>query len=463
MSKLTPKDAYQLVHEGTLALADMEANGFRVDVERLKSTITKLEAKLKRSEERLKKDEVWKEWVKVYGSKANIDSRVQLGGVLFNRMGFQSSERTEKTGRPKVSENTLRAVGIPFTKKWLDIQHYSKFLSTSLKGILNELVGDRVHAMYDLHLAISHRSRCEKPNMQNQPIREPITGEMIRKCFIPSPGHRLLEVDYGSHEFKICSCFYRDKNMMEYASDPTKDIHRDMAKECYVLPEGKVPKQARFYTKNQFVFPQIYGSDYVACSRNLWNAIESFKLKTEDGVPLKRHLRKVASIRRLGFCDRKREPIPETYEYHVRRVQASFNKRFSQYSKRKEIWWERYQKEGGFRLMTGFDIKGIYRRFQVYNIPIQGPAFHCLLWCLIRINNWLKKKKMKTLPVATIHDSILFDCHKDEMQDVMTKCKEVMMDEIRQAWDWIVVPLLVEFEASPVDGTWWDKKEFPLV
>jgi len=459
MAELTPKDAYQLFHEGTLALADVEANGIRVDVAKLDKNIKRVERRIEDNLKKLKRDEVWEKWKGVYGEKANIGSRTQLGKIIFEHLGYECTQRTEKTGRAKVSEETLQDVNIPFTRAWLKIEHFRKFLSTSLKGIRNELVGDRVHAIYDLHLAISFRSRCERPNMQNQPIREPVTGKLIRECFIASPNHHIMEADFGSLEFLIACCFWCDDTMIEYANDETRDIHRDMATECYHLPENAVPKDCRFYTKNQFVFPQLYGSDYVACSRNLWHAIETAKLKTADGIPLRRHLRRELGIKKLGRCSHKFDPFPGTYEYYIRRVQNNFNKRFSQYAARKEVWWEKYKETRQFRLMTGFDVRGVYRKNQVYNIPIQGPAFHCLLWSLIRMNNWLKENNMRTKIVGTVHDSIVFDVHKDELGIVMRKCKEVMTKDIRKVWDWIIVPLKVEFEASPVNGSWWEKKE----
>lgn len=460
--KLTPKDAYKLFHEGTTALADVEANGFRIDVDKLDKTIEKVKARIHRNIERLKEDEVWEVWEKTFGRKANIGSRVQLGTVLFDKMEYESVGKTAKGTRNRTDEEALESLDIPFVKKYLAMGKLKQLHSTYLKKLRSEVVGEYVHAVYNLNLAISFRSSCDSPNIQNQVVREPGTAELIRSCFIARENHQILEIDYSALEFKIAACFWRDKNLVDYASDPEKDVHRDMAMECYMLTKDEVTKESRFYAKNKFVFPQLYGSNHKPCARNLWFAIQEGNLKTQDGVGLRKHLKKLADIKKLGLCKKDVKPLPGTFEWRIEKVEKKFNGWFPEFSKRKEDWWNRYQERGKFRLMTGFDVKGIYTRNQLYNIPIQGPAFHCLLWALIRLNGWLRENKMRSVIVGTIHDSILFDAHKDELEDVMRMSRKIMTDEIRNVWKWIIVPLEVEFEASPVNGSWWEKKEVKI-
>jgi hypothetical protein len=121
----------------------------------------------------------------------------------------------------------------------------------------------------------------------------------------------LVEVDYSALEFRIAASFWKDPAMVAYASDSSLDIHRDMAGECYMLDE--VPKSSRFYAKNQFVFPILYGSYYISCAKNLWSVIETGNLETSDGIGLYDHL-KSQGIRKLGLCDSRIPPRRGTFE-----------------------------------------------------------------------------------------------------------------------------------------------------
>ena len=456
MSELGVFDAQDLLQQGARALADVEANGFRIDQARLNATIQDIEQKIAKNTEKLKNGEVWKEWKNSYRNP-NIGSRQQLATVLFDKLGYESTGTT-KTGRNKTDEESLEACGSPYVKGWLKTEKLKKLLGTYLKGIRDEVVDGYLHPVYNTHLAISIRSSCDSPNFQNIPIRNPKIGELIRSCFVARKGCRIVEVDYSSLEFRICAAFWNDKNMMSYVSDPTKDVHRDIAAECFALSTDEVTKEIRFFTKNQFVFPELYGSYHVQCAKNLWYSITDSRAKIKTGVSLKSHLKEVKGITRLGPCDPKMIPLEGSFEHHIWRVENRFNKRFPEYAAKKEKWWEEYQETGQFQMMTGFIIKGVYSKNQIYNIPIQGPAFHCLLWSLIRINDWLKENKMKTLITGTIHDSIVFDVYESELQEVLKNTRHVMTEAIRKEWDWITVPLDVEFEASPVDGNWWEKK-----
>ena len=255
-------------------------------------------------------------------------------------------------------------------------------------------------------------------------------------------------------EFRIAACFWRDDAMVTYASDPDLDIHRDMAAECYMIEPEDVPKQVRFYAKNQFVFPTLYGSYYVNTARNLWNTIGMAGLTLNDGTPLEQHLMR-NGIKQLGRCNPREKPTKGTFEQHVKGVEEHFHRRFPQWSKRREAWWKQYEKQGWFRMMTGFVCSGIYSHNDIYNYPIQGPAFHCLLWSLIQLVREMKQKKMRSLVIGQIHDSIEADVHKDERTDYLRMIKRIMTEDIREAWPWIIVPL--EVEAEVAETNWWEK------
>ena len=224
-----------------------------------------------------------------------------------------------------------------------------------------------------------------------------------------------------------------------------------------------VSKQMRYCGKNMFVFPSFYGSFYKQCAPNLWKAIKEHKLKLNGGIPLKKHLKK-EGYSELGDCDFDNDDEqPGTFVDHIKQVEKSFWKdRFQVYADWKRKWFSDYEATGSISTLTGFQISGNYKRNDIINYPIQGSAFHCLLWSLIELNKQLKKRKMKSKIVGQIHDSIVADVHKKEVDEYLQLAKEIMTKRIRKAWKWIIVPLDVEAEVTPLGGNWFDKKEVPL-
>lgn len=451
--KPATKEAYKLVHQGALALADIEHHGMRIDVPYLDGVIEKVGSRIRHLTERLRGDEVCETWKRVYGRGMKIGSRTQLGRVLFDEMELPCRNRTAPTkrhpdGQPSTSEADLRRLDVPFVKRYLRVEKLKKLLSTYLKGVRREVVDGYVHPSFNLHLARTYRPSCDNPNFTNIPIRDKLMGKLIRRAFIPRPGNVLLEVDYGGHEFKIAACFWKDPAMVEYASDPDKDIHRDVAAECFMLDREQVSGVARYAGKNCFVFPELYGDWYVNCARNMWEAIDERGIETADGTPMKEHLAG------KGVADL------DDFELHMKSMEERFNGWFPTWAEEKVKWWELYKKRGWFRLLTGFVCQGVYERKKVYNYPVQGPAFHCLLLALIRLNKLLKRRKMKTVIVGQIYDSLQLDVPKGELDDVLGMVVAVMTKEVRKAWEWIIVPLSVDAEVA--EKTWYDKKEISL-
>jgi len=92
---------------------------------------------------------------------------------------------------------------------------------------------------------------------------------------------------------------------------------------------------------------------------------------------------------------------------------------------------------------------------KIINAPIQGTAFHCLLWSLIQLNKQRKKEKWKTIFPGQIHDSIFSNIYPDERKHVLGCVKKVMCDDIRNEFDWIIVPLKIDIELAEVDQSWY--------
>ncbi len=119
---------------------------------------------------------------------------------------------------------------------------------------------------------------------------------------------------------------------------------------------------------------------------------------------------------------------------------------------------EKYQERGWMKTLTGFICQGWMKRNEIINYPVQGSAFHCLLWALIHLQRELEKRKMETLLVGQIHDSLLADVPEGELEDFLRLAQHVMVDDLKEAWSWINVPLEVEAEVTPVDGNWYEKE-----
>lgn len=449
-------DAFRLFYEGAIALAQVEGNGIRVDTDYLEKSIEQTANRIKSAMASLKEDEVYRVWRRRFGQKTSLTSTDQLRAVIYEELGYPV-ETFSDTGKPSVDESALEKIDLPFIRNYTKLSKLVKAKNTYLEGIRREVVDGYMHPVFNLHFVDTYRSSSDTPNFQNIPIRNPEIGKLIRQCFRPRPGRVLLEVDYGQQEFKVAASFWGDPGMVDYASDPAKDVHRDYAALCYACHPDNVSKPMRGVAKNSFVFPVLYGSDYINCSRNMWEELSTSDLKLKDGKSVKEHLAS-KGIRELGELNRKQRPRPGTFENHVQQVERGFYKQFPTFDQRKREWWDAYLRQGWFELPTGFIAQGVFSRNFLMNCPIQGSGFHCLLWSLIRLQEWLNKYNMATLIVGQIHDCILLDVPEDELQDVLNVLELIMTTKLRQHYKWILTPMLVEVDVVNEDETWYDKK-----
>lgn len=447
-----------------IALSEVEANGIRIDTKYLKKTRKKLQNERRQLLEEMREDDIYKVWRRRYGAKTNLGAGEQLANILFVEMGMGKTKLNLRTMKLKRDSDTLSKIDHPFVRKWQRAEKLRKCDSTFLGGIQNETCGDGLlHPVFNLHIPITYRSSSDSPNFQNFPVRDPEIGKLVRESFISRKNHQLVEVDYGAVEVRVAACYNEDPALIEYIKDPTKDMHRDMAAQCFMLKPKQVSKHARYSGKNMFVFPQFYGDFYAQNAFAMWNYIEEAKICVEGTEKsLYKHLKK-QGIKKLGKCDPESQPVKGTFEHHIQQVERDFwGRRFKVYAKWKDRWWREYQKKGWAESFTGFRFSGVYRRNEIINYPIQGAAFHCLLWSLIELQKELRRRKMKTVIVGQIHDSIIADVHKDELEDYLALAKEISTKQIRKVWKWIIVPLEVEAEVSPLGGSWHDKKEYDL-
>lgn len=445
----TGTEGYQLLHEGILALADAEEYGMNIDINYCKKKRTHLTRRIERAEKKIEEYEEVKFWKKKYGSKFKIGSDQQLGDILFNDFGHEAKIFTnDKKTRPSTSQEALEQLNVPFVKDYVEIKRLKKTRDTYLENYIKESVSGILRPFFHLHTVRTYRGSASQINFQNQPVRIPEIKKLVRSAVIPRPGFMIGEIDFSGIEVRIAACYHNDPNMIKEIIDPARDMHRDMAQECYLLGDNEWTKETRYCGKNKFVFPQFYGDYYGNNARDLWASILQLNLETRQGTPLKIHLKK------------KNIKTYKQFEKHIQKVEKDFwTRRFKVYGEWKNTHWKEYLKKGYVDIKTGFRCAGLMSRNDAINYPIQGAAFHCLLWSLIQLNRWLKENNMLSKIIGQIHDSLVMEIHPDEANVVLATAKYIMTEAIRKYWDWIIVPLDIEVELTPVNGSWYFKKE----
>jgi len=238
-------------------------------------------------------------------------------------------------------------------------------------------------------------------------------------------------------------------------------MHGDVCNQIFKVDKANPKfKLLRSATKNSFVFPQFYGSYYKNCAMNFcndWLDLPTKKAWTGsegidfDGKPISKYLRSVG----LKSFD--------SLVNHLQEIERNFwQVRFPQYAKWKEDSWEMYLKYGYIPLKTGFVCSGLMSKNDVSNYPIQGSAFHCLLWTFITLTNRLEELGMQTKLVGQIHDSIVMDVYPPELEQVGRLVQQIATIELANHFKWINVPLSIEAELCQIDESWAEKKEWNL-
>ena len=454
--------AYKLMHDGILALARAERQGMRIDMEYCERKHAHITRKIERMEKQFRETKFFKHWQHSSKSAVNIFSGPQLGRFLYSVKKLQPAYTTA-SGQGSTDEEALQQLNIPELNALIEIRKLKKIRDTYLEGFMKEQVDGYIHPFFNLHLVRTFRSSSDSPNFQNIPKRNKEAMLLARRALFPRPGHQLMEVDYSGIEVRIAACYHEDPTMLEYIHDPTKDMHRDMAVEIFKLDDfDKTVKQhshLRAAAKNGFVFPQFYGDYYgnnaksMACN---WGSLPEGRWKKGQGVELNGG----------NLADHLISQGVKSYDdfvNHIKNIEDRFwNVRFPVYQKWKELWWQEYQRKGFINMHTGFRCSGLMGKNDCINYPVQGAAFHCLLWSLIRIDAMIRKYNWKTRIIGQIHDAIVFDVYPPELEIVARNIRLVTTGDLPRAWNWINVPLDVEADLGDVDASWADLKPYEL-
>ena len=454
-------DAYNLLHEGTIALAHAEQAGFRVDTEYLEQKKVHLTRKINFYESRFRESTLFKHWEHHSKGKINIHSNAQLAHFLYKVKKLTPASQTE-SGQGATDEDALKQLGIPEIETLLHARKLRKVRDTFLEGFEREQVDGYVHPVFNLHLVRTFRSSSDSPNFQNIPKRDEEAMQICRQALYPRPGHQLLEIDYSGLEVAIAACYHMDPNMLKYIETDPGILHSEVAKEIYQL--DKFDKTIAWHdylrqsAKNGFVFPQFYGDYYLNCAKNIacgWGKLPQGKWSKGQGIALE-----AADITYGDLLLSKGFNSLDKFADHIKRIEKDFwGRRFPDYAKWKEIWYSLYKKYGYVDSKTSFRCSGVMGKNDVINYPIQGSAFHCLLWSFIQIDKLRIKEQWDSRLIGQIHDSIIMDVHPEELDYIKQIVTYVTTKALPKAWKWIVVPLRVGMEVCPVDASWAEKQK----
>ncbi|MFT5953107.1 MAG: DNA polymerase-1 [Bacteroidia bacterium] len=370
-------------------LADMEMEGIRIDADFLGNYSIELETMSKDLEKTI---------YNMSGANFNIASPKQMGEVLFDHMKIDPKAKKTKTGQYKTDEATLQKLAAEheIVSKIVDYRKVNKLRSTyvdALPKLIHPKTG-RVHTSYAQAVAATGRLSSTNPNLQNIPIRTDM-GKEIRKAFVPrDENHTLLAVDYSQIELRIVASVAEDPGMME-AFHAGIDIHTATAAKVFGIEVADVTKEQRYKAKS-VNFGLIYGQGAFGLSQNLGikrgEAKELIDAYFEQFGGVKTYMDDT-----IKFC---RE------HGYVKTLMG--RKRFIP-----DI-------NSNNQTVVGFAERN------AINAPIQGSAADMIKLAMINIHNRFSKMDIGTKMILQVHDELLFDVPKTELEEITAVIKEEM-------------------------------------
>lgn len=440
--------AFKLIHEGILALARAEAVGIRVDVDYCIRTTKRLDREINYANKKFEASDLAAQWKKVYRSEVNFNSDPQLAKVVFEHMKIEPKKFTEK-GNPSVDEEALKMLGLEEVDLILKVRHLTKVRDTYIGGYLRENVEGIMRPFFNLHTVVSYRSSSDRINFQNQPNRDPLLKKLCREAILPHKGQKILCADFKGCEVSGAAAYNKDPQLIKYLIDPTTDMHRDVAVDCFLTTPDQIIKPVRNTAKSFFTFAQFYGDWYKSCAENMWK-----EMQNEDTHKLK------SGIILLDHLYDKGIKTYQSFEDQVKKVEDIFwNKRFKVYKKWKEDWYADYLKKGYFTTLSGFTCRGVMDNKQAVNYPIQGSSFHMLLLTFILLDREQDRRGWKSRLIGQIHDEMVMSVDPAEEREVIETIQHIVTVEVPKIFTWINTPLVIEVETTEVNQSWYHKKD----
>lgn len=411
--ELTDPALIKLLNEVELpllkVLATIEFNGVKIDEAVLKIMSGELE------EESVKvRDRIYE----LAGEEFNIASPKQLGVILFEKLKLIEKPKKTKTGQYATGEEILSRLENQheIAKRILEFRELQKLKSTYVDALpqMVSTYDGLIHTNYSQTVAATGRLSSLNPNLQNIPIRTS-KGREIRRAFVPIADDRvILSADYSQIELRIIAAFAGDEHMSE-AFKKGRDIHATTASKIFKVPLEEVTSDMRGKAKSAN-FGIIYG-------------ITAFGLSQNMNIPRK----EAAEIIENYFIE---FPAVKTYMDKVVN-DARDNGYVSTVLGRKRFLRDINSRNG---VMRGFAERN------AINAPIQGTAADIIKVAMIKIDEWMTKEKVKSKMIMQVHDELVFDVPKDEVELMKTNIGELMKNAL---------PLAVPMEVGMGVGANW--------
>ncbi len=406
-------DMYQLFATIEMPLVytlyDMELRGIHINREELKKYGEKLAVGIADLETKI---------YHLVGEEFNINSPKQLGVILFEKLRLPFGKKT-KTGYSTSADILDKLVQEhPVVSMILEYRQLSKLKSTYADGLATYIGNDeRIHGKFHQTIAATGRISSTEPNLQNIPIRMEL-GREIRKVFIPEDGYIFLDADYSQIELRVLAHMSEDERLIA-AYREAQDIHRITASQVFHTPLDEVTPLQRSNAK-----AVNFGIVYGISSFGLGQGLNISRKEAEDYINryfetyprVKQYLDDlVLNGKKNGYVTTlfgRRRPIPELSSSNF--MQRSFGERVAM------------------------------------NSPIQGTAADIIKIAMIRVNERLKELKLRSRLILQIHDELLIEAHKEEIEEVSSILKEEMQKAANMS-----IPLEVEVKTGT---NWYEAK-----
>ena len=373
-------------------LMNMEYEGVNVDTEFLNLYSKELETEAAKCEATV---------YELAGIKFNLASPKQLGEVLFEKMQIGTKTKKTKGGQHATGEDVLLKLAKenPIVEHILNFRELTKLKSTyvdALPQLINKRT-NRVHTSYGQAIAVTGRLSSNNPNLQNIPIRTE-RGREIRKAFVPrNSDHLIISADYSQIELRIVAAISGDPAMSE-AFRLQKDIHTATAAKVFNVSEDDVTKEMRYRAKS-VNFGIIYGQGAFGLAENLGISRTEAKEIIDNYKKQFSHIQKYMDDS-IQFC--KTNGYVETLMGRKR-------------------WLKDINS-------SNFTVRGFAERNAI-NSPIQGTAADMIKLAMIEVHNVFQKHNFKSKMIMQVHDELVFDAHKSEVEMI----KPIILDCMKNA------------------------------
>lgn len=384
-------------------LADMESEGIRVDVEFLEELSQKLNQDIQKLEH-----EIYKEADETF----NLASPKQLGDILFDKLKIGGSKpKKTKTGQYATGEEILSDLASEHSivQNILEWRQLVKLQNTYVEALPKQIDSKtkRIHTEYMQAVAATGRLSSNNPNLQNIPIRTE-RGRQVRKAFIAkNEDYVLMAADYSQIELRIIAALSEEPNMIE-AFQRGEDIHRSTASKVFQVPLEEVTKEQRSHAKT-VNFGIIYG-------------VSAFGLSNQTNL---------SRAESKALIDAYYESYPKLKDYIQAQIEKAREKGYVQTVLGRRRYLNDIHSQNAM-------VRGGAERNAI-NAPIQGSAADIIKIAMIRIHKRLTNEKWQSKMLLQVHDELVFDAHKDELENL----KIMVKHEMEHAFE-LKVPLTIE-------------------